>query len=139
MTMRARTGLLLILNEENEKQELPALSALLETMVETHLAGIAGILLPAVLEVAEHGPAWLYAYAFDNRAVRVQISARIMCELQRGKPSERIVWELRCRVADLAANFRSRSGSAKSFWRAVTAPHVAVAQQACETQEQSGP
>jgi hypothetical protein len=137
MTARARSGLLLILDEENAKLHRPALSAALETMVETHLAGTDGLLLPAVLKVPEHGPAWLYAYTFDNRAVRVQISARIMYELQRGAPSERLVWELRSRVADLAANFRSRVGAAKSFWRAATAPDLVVARQGRDTRELS--
>jgi hypothetical protein len=104
----------------------PDLEAALATMIETHLAPIPELLLPIVVRLLPRGGGWLYAYASDQRALRIQLSAIVLHQLGSRSAQSRAVWELRRQVVDLAANFRSRLDRPLHYYGQATRTHAAL-------------
>ena len=103
----------------------PDFDAALSTMVQTHLASIPELLLPVVVRLMAKGGGWLYAYATDQRALRIQLSGIVLKQLADPAAQSRAIWELRRQVVDLAANFRSRLGRPHHYMQA-TRTHAAL-------------
>lgn len=92
---------------------------ILSPLVEEHLSDVE-VLSPLVVKVPPTGGAWLYAYVDRERGLRVQLPAKLLAELEASGPTERVRESFEQRVRDLAANLRSRAGSASQYFRRAT-------------------
>jgi hypothetical protein len=118
---------LLVVDEQGNRLDRPFLAAAVTEMVRIHLAPLPGLMLPVVLKLRPTGMSELDAYAFDNRCLRVLLPQSVIRGLSAADRSLRAFWELRTRVTDLAANFRSRVGARGDFFRHATRSHQSVA------------
>jgi hypothetical protein len=118
---------LVIVDEQGNRIDRPELAAAVTNMVQVHLAPLPGLMLPVVLKLRQNGMSELDAYAFDNRCLRVLLPVGLIRGLSGTERGMRAFWDLRTRVADLAANFRSRVGARGSFFRHATRSHQTVA------------
>ncbi|MEL6759501.1 MAG: hypothetical protein AAFP04_03785, partial [Myxococcota bacterium] len=108
-----------VVDQSGSETSKPALTEILEPLVERHLADL-DVLSPLIVKIPPSGGAWLYAYVDRERGLRVQLPAALLAELERKGATDKVCNSIAQRVRDLAANLRSRAGSSSQYFRRAT-------------------